>query len=330
MRRIIALILTLSVALTSEAATYTATAAGGEWTDPATWVGGVVPPNAGAGDVVVIPAGSTVTITNQTVTFNGTVDVYGTLSLVATGFGFAVLDMAAGSVVNIYTGGQVTSGGGGLLEWVNGIEIGSNIFAYWPPLDGNTVSGPSTISEVSGVQPVELIFFTAKANSNIVELAWATASEENFDYFALERSADGEHFVEIAQINGVGNSNTRQDYDFVDEFPLSGRSYYRLRSVDFDGYTEVFDYVMVEVDEQPADFVVYPNPVTDGQFAIQTNFEITGEATLTVFDSMGSIKMTLPVNAWQQSYDVSGLERGTYIVRLMHDRQVVTKRILVY
>jgi len=322
MRKIIALILILSVTLESRAATYTATAAGGEWTDPATWVGGVVPPSAGGGDVVVIPAGSTVTITNQTVTFNGTVDVYGTLSL--DGF-FAALDLGTGSVVNVYAGGQVTSS-----FFFNRIGIGSNPFAYWALFDGNTVSGPATISEASGVQPIELIFFNAKANGSIVELAWATASEENFDYFALERSADGEHFVEIAQINGVGNSNTRQDYDFVDEFPLSGRSYYRLRSVDFDGYTEVFDYVMVEVDEQPADFVVYPNPVTDGQFAIQTNFEITGEATLTVFDSMGSIKMTLPVNAWQQSYDVSGLERGTYIVRLMHGRQVVTKRILVY
>ncbi len=321
MKTAIATILILSATLISRAATYTATATGGEWTDPATWVGGVVPPSAGAGDVVVIPAGSTVTITNQTVTFNGTVDVYGTLSL--DGF-FATLDLGTGSVVNVYAGGQVTSS-----FFLNRIEIGSNPFAYLALFDG-TVSGPATISEVSGVQPVELIFFTAKANGSVVELAWATASEENFDYFALERSADGEHFVEIAQINGMGNSSTRQDYDYVDKFPLSGRSYYRLRSVDFDGYTEVFDYVMVKVDEQPADFMVYPNPVTDGQFAIQTNFEITGEATLTIFDSMGSIKMTLPVNAWQQSYDVSGLERGTYILRLVQGRQVLSKRVMVY
>ena len=54
------------ILLTSAAPiTYTATALGGLWNSPATWVGGVVPP---AGNDVVIPAGSTVTV-NQVLNY---------------------------------------------------------------------------------------------------------------------------------------------------------------------------------------------------------------------------------------------------------------------
>ena len=310
-------------------ATYTATAAGGEWTNPATWVGGVVPPTTGSGDIVEIPAGSVVTITNQTVNFTGTVNISGTLSLVANGFGFAVLDMGTGSVVNVLAGGQITSGGGGFLEWLNGIEIGSNPFAYWPPLDGNTVTGPATITEGVGVLPIELIFFNASAANTVVDLTWATASEENFDYFAIERAVDGENFVEIGRVNGVGESSTRVDYEYTDEFPIEGRAYYRLRSVDFDGYAEVFDYQMVEVSGMARDFKVYPNPITNGRFSLQTNFDLTGEAQLVIYNSMGGIEMSLPVNNWFTEHYLSGLKPGTYIFRLVSSEGIMVKRVLV-
>ncbi|GEM_PF-2265566 len=313
----------------SYAATYTATVTGGEWTDPATWVGGVVPPSNGAGDIVEIPAGSVVTITNQTVLFNGTVNIGGTLSLIATGFGFAVLDMDATSTVNILSGGQVTSGGGGFLAFLNGIEIGSDPFAYWPPLDGNTVTGPATITEGTGVLPIELIYFNARAKGSLVELTWATASEENFDYFAIERSVNGEDFLEIARVNGTGESATRVDYAYTDAFPMQGRTYYRLRAVDFDGYTEVFDYKMVEIDGITKDFSLYPNPIADGRFFLQTNFAIEGEAELMVYNTMGGVEMTLPVKNWMNYYAVQGLDAGTYLFRLVSAEGTRVKRVLV-
>jgi type IX secretion system substrate protein len=316
--------------ITCKSATITATGTGGEWISGTSWIGGAIPSN---GDIVVIPFGSTITITNQTVNFNGTVNISGTLSLIATG-GFAtggigVLDMDATSVVNILAGGQIASGGGGFWEFLNGIEIGTNVIAYWPVFDGDIVSGPSTITEAGGVLPIKLLFFKAKvANRNVV-LEWATSTEENFDYFSLERSIDGKEFIEIAQIQGVGDSYQRVDYNYLDEFPLQGRSYYRLRSVDFDGYTEIFDYVMVEVEGISVDFNIYPNPISSGKFSIKTNFESENDVELLVYNSLGSIERKYQINSWVNNLGLEGLKPGNYLFELISNEGVIIKRVLV-
>jgi type IX secretion system substrate protein len=310
-------------------------ATGGEWGSGSSWVGGVAPSApADDGATITIPAGVTITITNTTINFNGTVNIYGTLSLLSVGNFFtsapAVLNMDATSSVNIFTGGQVTSGGGGFWEFLNGISIGLNPAAYWPLIDGNTVSGPATIDETGqGPLPITLIFFNAESLTNKVLLTWATATEENFDYFAIERSADGERFKEITRIQGMGESGERVNYEFTDEFPLAGISYYRLRSVDFDGYTEIFDYKMVEVATVAKDFSVFPNPVTKGRFSLQTNFVTDIDLDLIVYSSMGKIEASFKVSDWLSTYDISDLQPGSYLVKLSTDDGTMVKRILV-
>ncbi|MGB5071551.1 MAG: lamin tail domain-containing protein, partial [Flavobacteriales bacterium] len=54
--------------------------------------------------------------------------------------------------------------------------------------------------------PIELISFTAKANGDHVDLAWATASEKDNDHFNVERSADALDFAPISEVAGAGNS----------------------------------------------------------------------------------------------------------------------------
>lgn len=325
------LIIILSIAYhIVNAATITSVIPGGEWTSTSTWSGGVVPSN---GDVVVIPSGSTVTISNQTVDFNGTVNISGTLSLIGSGsyyFGTAtpgILNMDASSIVNVLSGGQITTGGSGGGSLGNRIEVGSNTFAY-NAFDG-TVSGPASVDETDGVMPVELIFFDAIEESNQVEISWATASEENFDYFSIERSIDGEDFIEIAQVSGMGNSDSRTDYAYTDEFPVIGRSYYRLKSVDFDGDTEIFDYVMVMNEGIAEDFTIYPNPVVNNHFTLQTNFDVEEEQILVVYNSMGKIEKSYIVNSWLNEFGTDGLMPGSYVIKLSNSKNTVVKRLLI-
>lgn len=100
-----------NIRLTSAApTTFTATAQGGLWNSPATWVGGVVPP---AGNDVVIPAGSTVTVNQvlnyRDITVNGNLHWGGTFAATASrdvivGAGgnlFLSTAAAAGQTLNI-------------------------------------------------------------------------------------------------------------------------------------------------------------------------------------------------------------------------------------
>ena len=312
------------------AATYTAL--GGNWATGGSWAGGVAPPSPGDGtDIVIIPLGVTIDITG-TVNFNGTIDVFGNMNVGEGGFGgasgFLVMDenstviSNSANVVDIgfFSASSLTIGA------VTYNAITFPLLEFIAVFSGETF--PLSTTE-DGVTPVELLFFQAKNSDKNIYLSWATATEENFDYFALERSSDGEHFIEITQIQGMGDSFSRVDYSYQDEFPLIGRSYYRLRSVDFDGYTEIFDYVMVVVEGAASDFMVFPNPISNGAFSIQTNFELDTETTLIIYNSTGGIEKNYLLNSWLGEYQLDGLRPGSYLFRITTNSDVIVKRVLV-
>lgn len=118
----------------------------------------------------------------------------------------------------------------------------------WTAMKGTVNTGANTVS-LSGLTkfsrwaaasdasplPVELLFFTAQLQDGKVVLNWTTASETNNGYFTVERSSDAKSMIPIATINGAGNSNAMLQYQNIDEQPLTGISYYRLRQTDYDG-----------------------------------------------------------------------------------------------
>ena len=115
------------------------------------------------------------------------------------------------------------------------------------------------------ILPIELAFFDAtKIDANAL-LDWTTATETNNDRFIIERSTNGSTFEAIGVVDGAGNSNTNISYQFVDDNPNTGINYYRLKQVDFDGQFENSE-IRTLYFEQPALFIVYPNPFTSNLF----------------------------------------------------------------
>ncbi len=97
--------------------------------------------------------------------------------------------------------------------------------------------------DVSTPLPVELLKFEALCKNGPTILNWSTASENNNDYFMIEKSLDGFNFFTIATVQGSGNSNTLNNYSYRDNTPSIHTSYYRLKQVDFDGKQEYFDII---------------------------------------------------------------------------------------
>jgi hypothetical protein len=116
--------------------------------------------------------------------------------------------------------------------------------------------------------PITLISFEAKKlNEKQVRLDWATADETNNSFFTIERSANGVDFERIANLQGAGNSENTNLYNWVDINPISGNNYYRLRQTDFSGESSVSEMVRVFIEFNPIriDFNVYPNPIQIGE-----------------------------------------------------------------
>jgi hypothetical protein len=137
-----------------------------------------------------------------------------------------------------------------------------------------------------GTLPVELLYFDGRIVANNAELTWATATETNSDYFAVERSFDGFSWETISYVQSAGNSNQVVEYTFTDENLAEGIYYYRLKQVDFDGAMEYFAPIVVEM-SATAEFQINRVEKTGEIVTLTANFE--AGAQLVVFDAMGNI-----------------------------------------
>ncbi len=100
----------------------------------------------------------------------------------------------------------------------------------WDTLETATPGAPNGTQDL----PVELTSFSAVKLTNGVKLSWTTASEINNSGFDIERSSNNKSFNKIAFIPGHGTSTEALSYSYVDN-SQSGKTYYRLKQVDFDG-----------------------------------------------------------------------------------------------
>lgn len=85
--------------------------------------------------------------------------------------------------------------------------------------------------------PVDLVYFSVEQKENSVHLNWETSSELNNDFFLVQRSQDAKDWKTLGLVNGHSTTLESQYYSFMDELP-SGRVFYRLKQVDFNGQYE--------------------------------------------------------------------------------------------
>ena len=105
-----------------------------------------------------------------------------------------------------------------------------------------TASSASNFSLHNIVLPITLTRFTVSKQGSSALLQWQTAMEENTKDFIIERSANGIDFTDIGSTPAAGNSHGLLTYAFLDNDPVEGRNYYRLKERDLDltpTYSEV-------------------------------------------------------------------------------------------
>ena len=189
--------------------------------------------------------------------------------------------------------------------------------------------------------PVELISFTADAQEQTVQLVWETATEINNDYFEVQRSVDGINFKKIGEVAGNGNTVEVIRYEFVDQMPVSGISYYQLKQVDFDGAFEHSDKISVEWINAGfvAGFVevnLYPNPAPQGQAKLKvTGLRPSSTVTFKLLDMFGKPLMQQVLETdmlSQQGFMIqprARLSTGVYVVSVQQGSEVHQKTMIV-
>lgn len=164
--------------------------------------------------------------------------------------------------------------------------------------------------------PVELKNLSViKTNKNQVLISWDTFSEINNAFFTVERSTDKMVWFKVKEIAGAGNSSVKQHYAVLDEQPLLGNSYYRLKQTDYNGGISYSNILSVEVSSVASVYSIYPNPTRRNLFLTGSNLE---RATIRVFNVLGQ-DVTRSVKFKKSSsgveLDISQLTMGVYLVK---------------
>lgn len=280
---------------------------------------------SGTGTPVVyeIQAGDSIYYTQSSSVLIDTLKIYGVLNF-KTG---SKIDMSTPGIVQVYNGGRVIGGNSGTkFRFANGHTVNGPF----------NVAGPayidsSTTSFSAGVLGVEWLDLNASISENELMVEWATASEENNDYFVVQYSLDGQYFHPLAEVRSKsanGFSSQILQYSHViklNSLPITSEYFIRIKQVDFNGD---HGYSGVEVVRSThSAYKVYRS--AEGEISVELNrITIPDNMAVELVNAQGIVVRTEFLH--ENRTRIKELERGIYIIRLKTPHSSNSYKIAMY
>jgi len=242
-------------------------------------------------------------------------------------------------------------------------DFGSSNFFLLPPGGGQSdviVQGQSTVNNISTfgeddngelyvgdlsqdriyrittqrALPANLAAWTATTSGKQVNLNWTTTSESGTQDFIIGRSAEGSRFSPLATISAAGDSNTEENYSFVDTDPLPGQSFYRLLQRDLDGTETNFGIRSVRLGgEEALGPVVSPNPARSDFSVRIPELQYNGEVSVRLFSTDGRKVFHRThqdiAGPLRHDYSIADLPAGVYQVLITYDEETFVRKLVV-
>ena len=181
------------------------------------------------------------------------------------------------------------------------------------------ISSPVTITSVL---PLYWVSFTATNCSDGICLQWQTVNEQNTSHFEIERSVDGNNFIQFSKVFSQNIPGTHA-YSTTDHSPAQGINYYRVKQVDLDGRYSYSDIIGVNV-ETAGKLTISPNPANN--FIILTGVDKAERVIL--YSITGQLlREWVHVNGNQQ-LNISDLQKGVYIIKVLHHNAETVHKII--
>lgn len=214
------------------------------------------------------------------------------------------------------------------------IPAGDDIMLRWTDNDNGANDHHLQIDDVTVypfdvscaiVLPVSWLSFTAERTGDVALLNWETASEENNDYFSVERLNENGYYVSLGTVDGNGTTSLQNIYHFYDENPFEGTNYYRIRQVDYNGNNTVSPVRTVEFGPDES-FNAYS--YLDGELYFhQQNY--VGNTTIIVFAEDGR-EVSRLVTAEESGILDRPRASGIYFIRFENrEGVIVTKQLII-
>ncbi len=172
--------------------------------------------------------------------------------------------------------------------------------------------------------PVKLTEFKVVSDDNTAVLNWITASENNIDYFSVQKSETGSDFVEIARVPAAGNSSEIKSYKYADiNSSLSPKyCYYTIGIVDKEGNKEFSPVALFRNGKLNISKLIIslsPNPIErSGHLMLKFNADKMSKMNVKVVDMQGKTFMETSMQAIEGVNNghlmLDNISSGTYTV----------------
>ncbi len=182
--------------------------------------------------------------------------------------------------------------------------------------------------------PVELTTFIATPLNTNVKIEWNTASEKNSSHYEVERSLDGKIFNKIGIVKSNGNSYSKQSYELIDEKPMKGINYYRLKMVDLDASFEYSKVVSVYMNKNGNEkiFTISPNPASD-RVTFNLSKDEGADAAIEIRDITGRLiylrKLNKDDNLSNIDWNTEGVSKGIYFVTFTNGGEKSIQKLII-
>lgn len=194
----------------------------------------------------------------------------------------------------------------------------------------NTYTINATLLSSASNLPIELLYFNGLNEQSYNTFSWSTSTEINNDYFTLEKTTDAVNFIDVAKINGAGNSNTVQYYSIIDYHPTEGMWYYRLKQTDFDGKYSYSKLLAINVPSQLSDNIsIYPNPFSTSATIVINNISQLKKVELRIYNVLGEESMSTSITKQITTFDARGLPSGVYFYQIADNNKTIQSGKLI-
>lgn len=226
--------------------------------------------------------------------------------------------------VSRWNGSQWVSHGNGGTSGTNtnGNVISSAAITDFSPF---TLGSSTTLNPL----PVQLLNFNAIPLTSSVKVIWSTTSELNNDFFVVEKSIDGKLWNEIGRVEGADNSNSVSKYMLVDNAPVIGLQYYRLKQVDQNGEFTYSHIASARFTEELVDVVtISPNPAKDIFNVMLLNNE-DENASVAIINSLGQTVLQFDhIQSSILTIDMKDLSNGVYALQVTQNGLTTSNKLI--
>lgn len=240
---------------------------------------------------------------------------------VSNALGAGVTRSVAAGVNGIATGSGCGNSAQGAIGGTAGVEL-------------NTLTLTESSSATTCVLPIVITSFDAKKMQEQVELTWSSAYELPGTRFIIERSMDGRSFHHVDEIMGQGEG--AHTYAYLDPFPLTRSSWYRLHWQEAGGAEGYSSKVEVSLSENLSNsFAILSQPSKVGSpviLSVNSLFRTEVKIHLTSMEGKILTEKSTPIEAGRSrlTLDTKGVPAGFYVISVTIRGQKFTQKCRLY